>query len=252
MTQESEELPESASNKISLVNVLAGVIVSPKSVFGTLVGKPVVHSHWAIPIVFGILLGILHSTFLFVNEPLRETLKTTQLKIVEKQIEKGMIPPEDREERESIIIDYIDKGVYAKANSMLAAIAGGAYLFGISFAVWVLCRIIFQTTLPYAKVMEFVGLASVISVIGAIINLVLIWGTGNLFANVGPALFISDFDPTNKSHALQYGMDFATVWLLAVLSLGVSLLVERPVRNVAIWLFGAWIVMKFGGVLAAL
>lgn len=247
----SEPAAETPTSPPSLAAVFITVITAPRRAFASLSNTPAKAVHWVIPTLACIAIAGLHLGLIHSSPSLTEKLKSTRLAGLDQMLERGNYSDQDPEELRTFIVDYVDSGAFVRRETMLAAFASVAFLFGSSFALWMLAKLVFQTTLPYSKIVEFVGLSATVSALGAVADILLIQGTGHLFANLGPAILIADFDPTNAGHALLHGLNLVSIWFIAVLSTGMATMLNRPVKSVAIWLFGAWIVMKFGGIAAA-
>jgi len=82
-------------------------------------------------------------------------------------------------------------------------------------------------------------------VLGGVVSMLLMIITSRMEATLSPALLISGFDPTNTLHACLAALNVFSFWFYGVLSLGLAKLTRKPWSQAAVWVFGAWIILKF-------
>ena len=99
------------------------------------------------------------------------------------------------------------------------------------------------------KAVEALGLASMISILGSIISMLLAVIYGDLMMTPGPALLIKPFDAANKVHRILSGLNVMAIWHVAVVSLALARLSGSGFAKAALWVFGIWAVLTFGPIL---
>src|SRR5208283_4919551 len=92
----------------------------------------------------------------------------------------------------------------------------------------------------YMKALEVAGLGNMIGVLGAVLRVLLVIVSGNLFASPSLMLVVKDFDPQNPVHGLLAAVNVMTFWALAVWALGLARLSGASYAKAAAWVFGIW------------
>jgi len=113
-----------------------------------------------------------------------------------------------------------------------------------AFVLWFIGRTFLRVSFPYAKALEIVGLASVVSLLGTIITILLIAASGDHSAEPALSLLALKLD-----HSRPLFQTFATfnlfyLWSTTVLAIGLSRLCNATFKEVAFWVFGYWTVAK--------
>ncbi len=93
----------------------------------------------------------------------------------------------------------------------------------------------------FGKAYEITGLAFVIGILWTIVATGLILLRDSLTQPSG-ALFVEDLDPGNKLHNLLQALNPFTVWMVAVLAIGLACSSGIPIRKAIIAFFGFWTV----------
>ena len=250
MEHENQPLPEIEKPvQSSLVERLTNVIVSPGDAFAELRGMPVNPVNWAIPLVISILAGIVFTVTIFSQGNVLERMQQDQATQLEKQVEQGKMSEQQAENARKAMEQFM--------NPKLMMAAGSAATIFFTPVAWVLMAFVFhwvvrigsQSHIPFTKCFEVIGLASVVSVLGVAVNLLLVIITGNMNMTLSLALAVQDFDPTNSTHALASIVDLTQIWWVAVMAVAWSRLTNHPVATCGAWLFGIYVVLRVSMVL---
>ena len=75
-------------------------------------------------------------------------------------------------------------------------------------------------------------------------RLLLVLATGHSHARPALSLFLTTFDPANRSHLFLAGMNPFYFWMAAVLSIGLAKISEVSFAEAAFWVFGYWIGLR--------
>lgn len=237
------ETPQPTS---SLVERLTNVIVSPGEVFGALKGRPVDPLNWAVPMVIAILGGILFSVTVFSQEGVVEGMLQAQEAEFDKLVEKGELTASQAESARKNVESFMNPKLL-----MLFSIAASIFFTPVVWLVvafffhW-LAKIGSRSHIPFTKCFEVVGLCSIISVLGILVNLLLVVITGNLSMSLSLALMFQEYDPTDKIHALAAEVDLMRIWYISILAVAWSRLTHHPVATCGAWLFGIWLAFRVG------
>jgi hypothetical protein len=128
-------------------------------------------------------------------------------------------------------------------GSVGAVVAGFARLFWWGLVLWLLGRWFLKARFGYMKAVEVAGLASMITVLGMIVSMLLIVNLGKMFSTPSLALAVSDFDEKNKSHLLLGAVNVFNFWLIGVLGAGLARLAGVPFLRAVFVVLGYWIVV---------
>jgi hypothetical protein len=209
-----------APRRTSLAARLANVFATPGEVFDEVKTSPPRAAHWVVPGLLSCLVGVISVWVLFSQDDLRQQMMEQQAKAMEKKLEQ--LPPAERERARQTMSAFT-------GSTLVKAVAAGGAVF-VAFAqvlvvgtvLWLLGKSLFQADATYLKALEVSGLASMISVLGGIVSLLLVLITGRLTANLGPGLLLREFDANRISHLALAALNCMTLWYVAVLALGLA------------------------------
>jgi hypothetical protein len=208
----------------SLAAKLLNIFVSPSDVFDEVIATPLRSTNWIVPTF----LVALASLFLLSVGTTQEQTSAA----VQHLIEAGRISANDANAINS--------------HWFLISIIGvcGAALIGTLWSaliIWGVARIFLKVVVSFQKVLEVVGLAGMVLVLGAIITALLIIATGNPSAR--PALsFLAN--PQSPARATLDVFNLFYFWSTAVLAIGLSRLGGVSVKEASFWVFGYWLVLR--------
>jgi len=256
-TPAPEVKPMSFSEKI--VNIFA----SPGELFENvrLTGKTT--SNWIIPVAIVILVAIAMQQIIMNNPSLADQTKAMVAKAtkerLDKAVQEGKMTPEQAEAQREQIENFSNP---ASTLNIIFRVVGvlvfiPLVLFVIGLIYWLLGKTAMHANAPYMKVVEVVGLTFLIGAVESIVTTVMAIGLDSLHAGPNLALFVQNFDVTNKLHMALAKMNIFTIWSLVVTSIGLSKLFQRDLPKVMVLVFALWILwtafsvltgfMNFGG-----
>lgn len=242
--EENESSTGGGSSPSSLMELLTNVIVSPSEAFDEIKGVAVNANNWMLPLALAILAGIVFSVTVFSQEGVIENMLAAQEAQFEKRVENGQMTEQEAEQAR--------KGMETFMNpKLLMAVSAAASVF-FTPMVWAVLAFLFhwivrigsKSHIPFSKCFEVIGLASVVSVLGILVNMLLVMLTGNVAMSLSLALAFENYDPTNSTHALAAEVDVMRFWYIAVLSIAWSRLTNHPVASCATWILGSWIAFR--------
>jgi len=219
-----------------LVARLFNILATPGDVFTSLKTGPLAPGNWIVPGLLFVLISSVGGWLLFSQPAIRQQLTELTDKQIQKQIERTHLPPDKAEQMRSIT------EMIQKAAILLGPIVpafGFIWLWGL--IVWVVGHHVIGADFGYMKAVELIGLSNMIAVLGAVVRILLIILTGNLFASASLGLLIKNFDPQNPMHSLLALVNVFTLWHLAVRSIGLARLAGVTMVRAALWVFGIWI-----------
>jgi hypothetical protein len=109
-------------------------------------------------------------------------------------------------------------------------------------------KFIFKAAVGYKKMLEVYGLASLISVLGSIIMLLMMNIFDTLKTGPGGILLITnEFDRQNFIHNMLASLSLPTMWQVAVLGIGFSKVSNKSTgvgMGVMFGLWGVWVLIS--------
>ena len=235
--------PPAMSFAARLLNVFA----MPGEVFAGVKASRVCVSNWFVPALLSAMVGVLTAVVIVSQPSLQKQMRDRieeQAKTLERQVKAGKIKQADADKTVAFTRALTQPAVLKVLGGTAAARAGVARVFWGAFILWVLGRRFLRGRVGYIKALEVAGLALMISVLGAAVTLLLMLNLSNLFAAPGLALVVSDFDAHRKSPLLLGAVNVFSLWLVGVLSVGLSKLADVPFMRAAWFVFAAWILQE--------
>jgi hypothetical protein len=230
----------------SAMTRMANVFMSPGELYTEVAAAPPQTSSWLLPFLLTIVLGFV-STFAVYNNPsLRQQVFDMQEKSMQQMVTSGRITQ-----------DQMDRQMDGMKNSgpvMFVVFGGGFQAVGVcalfflgALLLWVASKVVLKFPGGYSKILEILGLASWIAVLGTVITLIMISLMNNLFASPSGALFLGEsFDPVNKAHKLLAALNIFTLWEMGVLGFGLSRISGKsPGMGMAVS-FAVWALFTVG------
>jgi hypothetical protein len=118
-----------------------------------------------------------------------------------------------------------------------------AAMFLIPLLLLAIGKLAFKAPANYQKYLETYGIATLISALGAIVTLLMMYSMDSMLAQPGGAFFLRDsFDRHNMAHGLLASLNVFTIWETAVVGIGLSKLTGKPTGTGMGVTFGLWII----------
>jgi len=230
----------------SLPGRLFNVFAAPGELFDELRYSPVRHVNWLVPLVLSIAVGILFSTVAFSQPDLVAQVFRQQEEALSARVEKGKITQEQADRALQGMRQFQNPKFMMLMGSVGASIGGVVFLVILSCLLWLLTAKILGGTLSLAKAFELTGLAGTINVLGGLVTLMLVLLKGNIAAGPSAALLLGTGDQGSYLYQYLAALNVMTLWYLAVLSIGAAKLAGRSPLAAGSWIFGCWVVVRFG------
>lgn len=220
MEEPSVQTPSGVDN--SFATRLTNLFASPAEAFAGLVGNPVKHSHWVLPMVISIALVIGVVALMFTNETFSQQIQDAQVVSMDKAVDEGRMTREQAD----MALERMEGG----GGSMFiifGSIFGGIfvalfYVLGALF-LWLGAKIVLKSPEPFGRHLEVYGLASWIGIVGTVITVVMMLALNSIYATPSAALAIYDsFDPANDAHKWMRAFDVFGAWQAVVAGFGIS------------------------------
>ncbi len=244
--EENEAGTNEPPAKTSLMERLTNVIVSPGEAFDEIKGVAVDANNWMLPMAIMILAGIVFSVTVFSQEGVIENMLAAQEAQFEKRVEDGQMSEQEVEQARKAMGAFMNPKLLMAVSSAASVFFTPMVWAVLAFFFHWIVRIGSKSHIPFSKCFEVIGLSSVVSVLGILVNMLLVILTGNVAMSLSLALAFENYDPTNSTHALAAEVDVMRFWYIGVLSIAWSRLTNHPVASCATWILGSWIAFRVG------
>ncbi len=226
----------------SFMTRAANVFASPAELYSEVATQPVKASSWSIPYIVSMLLALVFTYALFSNPILRQQIYDMQERTWKEQVASGKMTQGQYEQ--------MTNGMESSGPVMFMIIGGGTSVimislvfFGLALIVWLIVRVGLKATASYGKILEILGLASIISIAGTIVTLLLMNAFNSMYATPGASLLIlSSFDPASTAHRFIAAVNIFTIWESVISGLGIAKISGKPYSVGVGVMVGLWVI----------
>lgn len=226
---------------MSLGSRLVNVFAAPGELFEAIRNSARSLANWLVPSALVAVLGIVATLVVFGDAALVQQALAMQDKAYEQAVAEGKMTPEQVEQVREMMqnVGIIMMRVGGSVWMLLAAFVAPLWwaLLG-----WLIGRWVFRAEAGFLKVLEVMGLASLIGGVGYIVGMFIQMGLGRLGAGPHLATLVDPFDPTNRAHIALAAANVFALWQVGVTGLGLATLFGRRVAPV----LGVWFVVWAG------
>jgi hypothetical protein len=228
-----------AAPEMSLPGRLLNVYATPGDVFDVVKEAELCVWNWLVPVLLSSIVGILYVLVVFAQPNVQQQLKEKQDQQLQKLVDSGKMTAADMEAQRTRM-DQMGVVIVKVVGGSAAVLTSFAFPFILAVVLKVVARCFLGGTAEYMKLVEVAGLASMVSVLGIIVQMLLVVVMENVYVTPGPALFIGNFDVQNKVHLLLASVNLMTFWYLSVLGIGLARLAGGTFPRAAGPLFALW------------
>ena len=240
---DDQESPTQPLPPASLPVLLANIYAAPGEAFDSLRGQPARWPHWLVPVLLAGVVGVLSVWVMFSQPAIVQQIEDAQNQRYEQLVADGKMTQEQVDQMQQRMGGL--QMTIARIAGMVGAILGTfIWLFLLALVFFLTLRWIFHAPLAYMKTVEIVGLSLMIGVLGGLVTTLLMVITGSMFANLGPVLFLGEFDAQNKLHLLASSVNVFTLWWLGVVALGLARVSNVAFSKLALLLYGLWALLR--------
>ncbi|MBI1807093.1 MAG: YIP1 family protein [Ignavibacteria bacterium] len=242
MEQEQSVASNTAPAVSSFMTRVTDVFTAPSDVYTEVAEVPVQTSSWMLPWVISLLLAIGFTYALYNNTTLRQQIFEMQEQGWKKAVAEGKMTQEQ--------YDQFSERMESSGPVMFMLFGAGSQIVGLSviffgagLVFWLVLKFGLKFSGSYTKMLEVLGLASVIGILGSIITLLMMNLFDSFYAGPSASLAVlGSFDPTNKVHRLLASLNVFTLWEVAVLGIGMANISRKSVNTGLGVAFGLWAV----------
>jgi hypothetical protein len=240
----SEILPATPKPpSMSLLARLMNVFASPGEVFDDIKASPPATSSWLVPALLFTLVGVISSIVIFSQPAIVQQIHEQQAKKMDELVKSGKMSQADADKAVAIADKFTGPTMLTIFGSVGAVIASFVRLAWWALILWLLGKAL-KRPFAYGKAMEVFGLASMITVLGAVVSVLLAVILGRMIATPSLALMVSDFDMTRKSHQMLGAINVFYFWQIGVLSVGLAKVTGFPFMRALPLVFICWVLQE--------
>jgi hypothetical protein len=223
----------------SLAARLLNVFAMPREVFEEVRTAPVSIANWLVPAVLWALVGAVAALALLAQPEIQQRIRENQTKAFEKQVQAGKMT-----KAEVAQIQNTFEKLSVPVLVVLVLFLSFVRLVWWASILWLFGLIFLKARFPYLKSLEVAGLAVMISVLGVIVALLLSLDVGQVFSAHGFKLTLADFALVRRSRLVGGAADVFSIWMLGVMSVGLSRLARVPFLRAAWLIFAYWLLQQ--------
>jgi hypothetical protein len=209
--------PPAMSLMARLMNIFAG----PGEVFDDIKGNLPAATNWLVPVLLFALVGVIASFVMFSQPAIIQRIHEEQAKKMDEMVKAGKMSQADADKAAAVAEKFTGPTMLTIFGSVGAVIASFVRVLWWGLLLWLVGKVL-KKPLGYAKALEIFGLASMITVLGSIVTILLVVMLGRMIATPSLVLLIKDFDLTRKTHFLLGMVNIFYFWQIAVLSGGIA------------------------------
>lgn len=240
---EENMLPDNEA--ISKTDAMIGVITEPGNTYEE-VAKTEGKNYWILPILIGVILGLIGSFIFMSNNELKSSVMDKQRQKMEEKmnenVKSGKMSEADKEKAIEQSSKFMDpNGMFFKLIGYGGAILGPFILLFISSVFYLIGLKIFKADFVFSNVLNVVGLAYIIAAIGGIIGIVLSVVMGKM-VSPGLSLVLKEEMVGLKMFTLLSKVDIFTIWEHIVIMIGLAKIGKIETMKAGIIVFGIWFI----------
>jgi hypothetical protein len=237
------EGPPPVPETTSLASRMMNVFASPGEVFEEVKRTPNQTTNWLVPAILAAVVGVVATVLIFSQPTIKRQIREQQEKAFQQQVNEGKMTQQDADK----ILAGMEKfmGPMMMVGGSLSVIAmafGRLFLWGL--VMWLIARWLLKVDVPYLKMVAVAGLSSLIITLGGIVQLLLGVILGKMMATVSLALFLKDFEFTNRMHFLLAAVNLFKLWAMVLLGLGLARLTASSWAKATLLMLIYWAVFS--------
>jgi len=222
---------------------MANVVAAPGDVFAEVKASPPATSNWLVPALVFAVVGIVCGFLIMSQDWAQQQLRDLVERNLDEQIKRAGIKPEQAEAQRELGMKIGE--ISAKVGMIVGPVFGGfAMPFWWALFLWFLGNKALRASMPYMRAVEVAGLAITIAILETVVRTLLAFVVGQVRASPTPALLVKELDLGNRMHGALLAANPFTLWMLAVLAVGLSRLAGTTFARAMTWLVGLWAVYK--------
>ena len=235
----------------SLAARLTNIFVSPGEVFDEVKAGEPAAKNWLVPVLILALVGAVSAFVIFSQPAMIQQIREQQVKVFDQQVKSGKMTQAQADQAMAVAEKFSGPAMLKITGSIGAVISSFVGVFWRALVLWLLGILILKARFDYLKALDVAGLATMISVLGAVVAMLLTVIFGKAAAP-SLALLVSQFDPKNPVHLLAAAANVFTFWQLGVMAAGLARLATSSFARAFALLLVVWLVLQAALILCSM
>ncbi|RCK75243.1 MAG: hypothetical protein IGBAC_1379 [Ignavibacteriae bacterium] len=240
-TNENLEVPTEQTS--SLLTRITNVFASPGELFTELKESKPQTTSWLIPLIISILMAFFVIAAIQLNESLKFQVKEIQAEKMQELVQEGRMTQEQADMATSRTGSSQSFIIFGGISATIMTIV---LFFLITLIFWLAAKFGLKFTGGYTKILELYGLTTLITSLGSIVTVLLMYVFDSIRVTPSAAIFVYEsFDIKNNFHIIMSQLNIFTIWQIGILGYGLAKLSNKPtsaglVLSYALWLI--WVI----------
>jgi Yip1 domain len=207
---------------MSLGGRLMNIFAAPDEVFSAIKIAPASVANWLAPMLIYAVAGVVATFIMFSQPAILQQIHEQQAAALDKQVKDGKMT-QAQEDQALQMMEKFSGPTMMKVFGSVGSIVGSAvHVIWWAFILWLMAALFLKTKVPFQKMVEVAGVATMILVLGAVVTVLLTVITAKLGITLSPALLVSNYDMKNKAHLALAALNVFSIWQLVVLAIGLA------------------------------
>jgi len=235
----------------SLAGRLLNVFAAPGEVFDEVRAAPPSVANWLAPALISAIVGILSVIIMFSQPAIIQQIHEQQAKALDDRVSAGKMTRAQADQAEAMSEKFSGPAIMMITGSFGAVCSSFVRVFWWALVLWLLGLIFLKTKLDYLKTAEAAGLATMISVLGTLVTLLLTVILGKM-TTPSLALLVDHFDPKNGLHVALAAVNLFALWQVGVMAAGLARLSGASFSKALGLTTGYWVAIQLFFILLAI
>ena len=241
---EAPPMPPPPPPTTSLAARLLNVFASPGEVFEEVKNSVASTSNWLVPALLSAVIGIAAVLIIYSQPAVVQQIREQQAKVFDDQVKAGKMSQADADRALTMAEKFSGPTMVKITGSIGAVVVSFIRIFWWALVLWLLGWLFLKTKFSYMKAVEVAGLATMISILGGIVAVLLTVNFGKL-SSVNLDLVFANTDPKGKFHPLLAALDVFSFWLVGVMTVGLARLAGVRFARAFVLVAGYWLLLQF-------
>jgi hypothetical protein len=231
----------SKPTQTSIWSRLLNVFAAPGDVFEEVKYSPPTAANWLAPTLILAFVGTVSAFVIFSQPAIVQQIHEQQQKAFDQQVGAGKMTQAQADQAMAMADKFFGSSALKAFGAVGAVFGSFIRLFWWAFILWLLSLLFLKAKIPFLKVTEVAGLATMISVLGAVVTVLMTVIFGKLGATPSLALAVGNFDYKNKIHLLLGAANIFSFWQIGVFACGLARLAGAPFTKTLLAVALYWI-----------
>ena len=234
----------------SLAGRLLDIFAAPGEVFEEVKASPPSVANWLVPVFISAIIGVLSAIIIFSQPAIIQQMREQQTKLWEDRVSAGKMTRAQADQVEAASEKFSSPTLLMISGSFGAVFSSFVRVFWWAVVLWLLGLVFLKTKFDYLKTAEVAGLATMITVLGSIVSLLLTVILGKM-STPSLALFVDQFDPKNAVHVALAAVNLFALWQIGVMAAGLARLSGARFSKALTLTSGYWVAVQLFFILLA-